>query len=108
MKNEEMTIEEWLTIRHEEGLKIDPSTAEVFWTHEMTLDPYGIYPELPEKSRQVGREYFARRPGSEIWVHFGDLPDKTREALWTGHSRELAFPAGLQGLTDSAGTRTRR
>lgn len=27
-----------------------------------------------QNSGKVGREYFARRPGSEIWVWFGDLP----------------------------------
>ena len=30
-----------------------------------------------------------------MWVHFGDLPEATCEALWKKHSSQLAFPAGL-------------
>ena len=62
----------------------------------LTLDPYGVYPELPEELQQVGREYFARSPGSDIWVWFGDLPEATETVLWEKHKRTLAFPAGLQ------------
>jgi hypothetical protein len=36
-----MTVEQWLATREEEGLEIDPSTAEVFWIYAQTLDPYG-------------------------------------------------------------------
>ena len=46
-----------------------------------TLDPYGIHPDLPKEARQVQRNYFARSPGSEVWVHFGDLPEATRKIL---------------------------
>jgi hypothetical protein len=52
------------------------------WTYELTLDPYGVYPDLPDELRQVGREYFARAPGSDIWVSFHDLPDEVCAALW--------------------------
>ena len=85
-------------IRKEAGLKIDPETAEVDWTYGQVLDPYGVYPDLPEEYRQVGRAYFARSPGSDIWVNFGDLPEATRDALWGKHKRKLAFPAGLESL----------
>jgi hypothetical protein len=85
----------WLAIRKEAGLKIDPETAEVEWIYAHTLDPYGVYPELPEEYQQVGREYFARSPGSDVWVEFGDLPEATRDALWKKHRSKLAFPAGL-------------
>jgi hypothetical protein len=71
-----MTDEErkaWLAIRKEAGLKIDPETAEVEWIYGQTLDPYGVYPELPEEYWQVGREYFARSSGSDVWVNFDDL-----------------------------------
>jgi hypothetical protein len=61
-------IEDWLAIRKEAGLKIDPNTAEVHWEYGYTLDRYGVHPGLPEELRQVGREYFARSPGSDIWV----------------------------------------
>ena len=41
----------------EAGLKINPKTAEVEWRHALTLDPYGVYPDLPEECQQVGRQY---------------------------------------------------
>jgi hypothetical protein len=83
-----MPVEQWLAIRREAGLKIDAETAEVNWRYAQTLDPYGIYPEPPDECWQVGREYFARSPGSDIWVEFGDLPKATRDALWEKHSRK--------------------
>ena len=92
---DEITTEQWLAIRKEAGLRIDPNTAEVCWKYALTLDPYGIYPELPEEYQQVGRKYFARDPESDIWVDFGDLPVTTRAALWEKHQNSLAFPAGL-------------
>ena len=68
--------------RRAAGLLIDPSTAEIDWTYAQTLDPYGDgLPLLPEE-QQVGREYFARAPGADIWVWIGDLPDATRDAIW--------------------------
>jgi hypothetical protein len=78
---DELERERWLAIRRETGLKIDPQTAEVDWTWAAIIDPYGVYPELAEKEGCVGRVYFARSPGSDIWVHFDDLPEETREAL---------------------------
>jgi hypothetical protein len=94
---EKSEIERWLAIRKEEALKIDPETAEVDWVYAQTLDPYGVLDEweLPEEFDRVGREYFARAPGRDVWVEFGDLPDETRDKLWKRHSRKLAFPAGL-------------
>jgi hypothetical protein len=91
--------EAWCAIRKAAGLKIDLDTAEVEWWYAQTMDPYGIEPSLPEELRQVGREYFARAPGSDIWVSFGDLPEGTRNALWRKHGRKLAFPAGWIGPT---------
>ncbi len=98
IETQELTVEQWLAIRKEEGLEIDPATAEVDWNYAQTLDPYGVYPELPEEYSQVGRAYFARRPGSDIWVEFGDLPDEIREALWERYKSKLAFPAGLERI----------
>jgi hypothetical protein len=98
--SEKAEIEHWLAIRTEAGLKIDPETAEVDWNYGQTLDPYGVLDEweLPEEFHQVGREYWARSPGSDIWVNFGDLPDTVREKLWTKHRSRIAFPAGLEGM----------
>jgi hypothetical protein len=75
--------ETWLAIRKEAGLKINPETAELLWTYTETLDPYGVYPDLPEEYRHhFGRAYFARAPGSDVWVLFDDLPEATQDALW--------------------------
>jgi hypothetical protein len=82
----------WLASRKEAGLKIDPETAEVERRYVQTFDPYGVYPELPEQYRQVGREYFVRSPGSGVWVWFEDLPDAIRIALWEKHQSGLAVP----------------
>ena len=100
-RNAAATVEQWLAIRKEAGLRIDPETAEVDWVYAQTLDPYGIFPDLPEECQQIGRAYFARSPGSEVWVHFGDLPKETAEALWKKHYRKLAFPAGIPSLGKS-------
>jgi hypothetical protein len=74
-------LEEFFAIRKAEGLKIDPDTAEVYWEYAQILDPYGMRPDPPEEWHCVGRVYFARSPGSDIWVWFGDLPEKTCRAL---------------------------
>ena len=58
----QLTVDEWLAIRREAGSRIDPETAEVTWNYARTLDPYGVYPDLPPECQQVGREYFARSP----------------------------------------------
>ena len=73
---------EWLAVRHAEAKLIEPQTAELDWDWGQILDPYGIDPDLPGECRCVGRVYFARRPASDIWVCFYDLPKETREALW--------------------------
>jgi hypothetical protein len=76
--------------RKRAGQSIDPETADA-----QTLDPYGIDPDLPDEYWQLGREYFACDPNSDVWLHFDDLPDAAREALWRKHRSKLAFPAGL-------------
>jgi hypothetical protein len=62
--------ERWLAIRKAAALSIDPETCEVDWTYGCDMDPYGVYDEweLPEEYRQVGRQQWARSPGSDIWV----------------------------------------
>ena len=92
---EQIKVKKWLATRKKAGRKIDPETAEVMWTYAYDFDPYGIDPELPEELQQVSRNYFARSPGSDIWVWFGDLPRSTERALWEKHKASLAFPAGL-------------
>jgi hypothetical protein len=94
-------LKEFRSIREEAGQHIDPATAEVDWEYGQPADPYRINPDLPEECRQVGRLYFARAPGSDIWVSFYDLPEATLTALWERHGRELVFPAGLPLLWES-------
>ena len=78
----EITIEYLDALRRAVGLQIDPETAEVDWAYRETLDPYGDGIDLPEEYRgHVGRAYFARSPGSDIWIAFCDLPEATRNAL---------------------------
>jgi hypothetical protein len=89
--------EAWLAIRKEAGRHIDPETAEVDWDFAETFDPYGVDPDLPEEYQSVGREYFARSPGSDIWVWFGDLPEMVREALRKRPSK-LAVREDYEGL----------
>ena len=89
---DQLTVEQWLQIRKEEGPRIDPETAQVMWWYAQTLDPYGVYPDIPEECNCVGREYFARTPGSDIWVCFGDLPDETRETLWKIYTSTYICP----------------
>src|SRR5438552_180799 len=92
---DELTVDQWLQIRKEAGLRIDPETAWVTWMHALTLDPYGVKPDLPEEYQQIGREYFASSPGSDVWVAFRDLPIETVNRLWDMHESKLLFPAGV-------------
>ena len=89
-----MTNEQWRAACKEAGQKIDPETAEVLWEHGSGLDPYGLHDLAGERDDYVQRNYFARSPGSETWVWFGDLPAAVRDALWEKHkSRLVAFPS---------------
>jgi hypothetical protein len=92
----EKDAEQWLAERKSEAKKIKAQTTDVTWAYTETFDPYGIgpHPLLPTL-QQVGREYFARRPGCDIWVWFGDLPRATAKALWRKHGAKLSFPAGI-------------
>jgi hypothetical protein len=88
----ELTVEEWLAIRKAEGPKIDPSTAEWGWCYAPMGNPYGVYP--PDERDYIGRECFARRPGSQIWVAFSDLPEEARSTLSNRPVVKLSFPPG--------------
>jgi hypothetical protein len=72
---------EWLAKRKEAGRRLDPKTAQVSWEYVRQFDPYRIYSDLPGHAHDVSFEYFARSPGSDIWVHRDDLPKSTRRAL---------------------------
>jgi hypothetical protein len=72
---------QWLSARKEQALKIDPERVEVFWEHGQVLDPYGLY-HLADEEKCIGRNYFTRSPGSDVWVSFDDLPKTVRDRLW--------------------------
>jgi hypothetical protein len=80
---------QWLAIRKEAGLKIDPETCEIFRCWAYDVDPYGVMDsaeiaaaEGPTGGSCIRREYFVRNHGSDIWVWAGDLPAATTNALW--------------------------
>jgi hypothetical protein len=75
-------VEEFLAIRREAAQQMYLETEEVEWDYGMDADPYGIDRDLPEELQQVGRIYFPRCAGSDIWVWFGDLPETVRLAVW--------------------------
>ena len=91
----EVSAEYLYALRRAAGLAIDPETAEVMWDYGLVIDPYGDYRSIPDEYQCVGREYFARAPGSDVWIDFCDLPQATEDALWAKHRSNLAFPAGL-------------
>jgi hypothetical protein len=88
----EVTVKYLDALRQAVGLHIDPETAEFDWIYAQTLDPYGDYPDVPEEYQQVGREYFARSRGSDVWISFGDLPKTTRDALWKKRREKQGLP----------------
>jgi hypothetical protein len=77
------SVKQWLAIRKEEAPKIDPATAEVACWYAQMIDPYGLLDPDSIDPQYWGwqREWFARRPGSDIWVLFDDLPEETWDAL---------------------------
>jgi hypothetical protein len=81
MPEVEISVEEWLAIRKEAAKKIDPYTAEVRWNYALVADPYGVHTDLTDEEQCIGRVYFARSPGSDIWVEFGDLTAETLTVL---------------------------
>jgi hypothetical protein len=70
--------EVWKELRELAGRQIDPTTAEVLCSSGKIGDPYGVY---PNERDCIGRLYFARSPGTNLWIEFGDLPEATRVAL---------------------------
>jgi hypothetical protein len=83
-KSPKLNIEEWLASRKDEGLKIDPETAEVIMCWMPLYNPYGVRPGLPEgwpeELTDVDRTYFARVPAGD-WIRFEDLPTTTMSVL---------------------------
>jgi hypothetical protein len=100
--SEKAEVEQWLAIRKEAALKIDPETAEVDWGYGLTWTPIASATNgnFRKNSIQVGRQRWGGPPGNDLWVHFSDLPAGVEEKLWTKHCSRIAFPAGLEGMPD--------
>ena len=82
----------WHALLEIAGRQIDPETAQICSMHRQVVDPYGVYPDLPDECDCIGRCYFARAPGSPVWIEFGHLTEATREALWMrGRDGHLPF-----------------
>ena len=86
---------QFLEDRKEAGKLIDPDRAEVDWWYIRSLDPYGIYPDLPPEADQVGRGYFAKNPDNDVWVEFGDIQPVVREKLWGKFCSSQTFESSL-------------
>jgi hypothetical protein len=82
----EVTTEYLNALRRTVGQLIDPETAEVNWCHVEMLDPYGDYAELPPHFQCTGRAYFARAPGTDVWIESADMPEATHKRLCEIHS----------------------
>jgi hypothetical protein len=78
----DIETQKWLEARKSAGSSIDLANVEVDWKFGNPGDPYGVRPDWPDENRMVGRVYFARSPGSDIWVWFGDLPNEVSDKLW--------------------------
>src|SRR5262245_34715553 len=79
---EQRQVKEWRALRRTIGANIDPDRVEVHCAYAQVLDPYQVCRNFTGELYQIGREYFARSPGSDPWVSFDDLPQKTVERLW--------------------------
>ena len=75
-------IEAWLAVRKEAAKVIDPATAKVCRVYGHVFDPYGIAWNDPHPHDWFGGNYFARAPGSNVWVSFSDLPKSVLAELW--------------------------
>lgn len=74
----------YLEIMVEEGKKINPEIADVYWAHEDIMIPYGI----GQPSGCIGRAYYARNPGG-LWVSFYDIPDEVISQLRLRDERSM-------------------
>src|SRR5262245_56268330 len=74
-----VTVAEFHEFMKAEGKKIDARSADVTWRYGSICDPYNTGYEGEDN---IGRVYFARTLGSDVWVEFRDLPDETRRILW--------------------------
>ena len=89
---DKLTVDQWFAIRKQAGLRIDPETAEVIWKYVQILDPYGVSRNQSAECDEIVVGYFARSPGSDVWVWFGDIPEATVDALFERMKAEIESP----------------
>jgi hypothetical protein len=80
----ERALEQLSWLRSFAGQCIDSDTAEVRREYSFFLDPYGV---TQHKSQKPMAHYFARPPGSDIWVAWEDLPYEVEWRLWQKHKQ---------------------
>jgi hypothetical protein len=78
----QLAKEQWLALRKDAALRIDPETAEVFGEYGSVRDPYYLFEHGDDWEDNIGRNYFARCPGIDVWVSFHDLPKVVCDRLW--------------------------
>jgi hypothetical protein len=88
-----MTSEEfrqWIASRKAAGREVDIETCELGRWYAYDADPYCCDDNttLNEEMRQVGTNRFVRTPESRGWVHEGDLPLASVEAMYQRITRE--------------------
>jgi hypothetical protein len=76
-----MPVKQWLQCRERAALDIDPATAKIARSDGWIVDPYGVYPEVPERYSHWVEHHFVCSPDSNVWVWFDDLPKTTSRAL---------------------------
>jgi hypothetical protein len=96
---------EWLAVREDEALKIDPDTAEVWFDYGRYSDPYNLYPKMPDwagdqRDHTHDRLHFVRRYDGDVFVWAGHLPDDVRTAIWDGRQLEDYEIPFIKELTD--------
>lgn len=77
-EDQSIGLHQWLGIRKDAALKIDPETAEVHWSYGLTMDPYGVENNLPrQKTSQFSGLGFSRILFPPSYLH----PRKHCQAL---------------------------
>lgn len=102
----DLSCEHYKAISAEEALEeiraaaseIDPHRAEIMWAYADVMDPYGI---LGCAYGCIGRVFYVRNPGSDIWVAEYDLPETVRSEFFNSGRRDRA----IEECVDSSGLR---
>jgi hypothetical protein len=98
-----LTLDQWEAWRKAAGLHIDPETAEVLWDYRQVVDPYGIWPEIPEECDCVGRSGLDFIPFAQRYLeqNFGPISSLSEvefdQAMKVTYEAYLTEEARLQG-----------